>query len=93
MVETKRLNGSRQRTHHISKGCCYSSVLFLCHVAVCELSPPHTGSALLAEAEGKSEWISLGYTLGCFVPGDPDDALHLFLSSKGSSQIPVSENS
>lgn len=88
------LNGISHRTHHISKDSCNSCALFLCSIAVSELSPPHAGSGLLAGAEGRSEWIPGLHTwLLWGVFGDPDDPLHLFLSSKGSSQFPVSDNS
>lgn len=58
------------------------------------VSSVHAGSGLLAGAEGRSEWIPGLHTwLLWGVFGDPDDPLHLFLSSKGSSQFPVSDDS
>lgn len=85
---------SGQRSHHISKDSCNSSVLLLRHVAACESSPHWQCFFLIAGAEWKSEWISgLHSWLLWGALDDPDDPLQLFLSSKGSSQIPMPKNS
>jgi len=92
-VATSRFCCSSQRCRHISKGSCNSSLLFPCHIAVFVLELPHPDRGLFAGAGWKADlseshtWLLLGAL------GDPGDPLHLFLSSKQFSQIPVSENS
>lgn len=79
VVATNRSNGSSQRTHPIYKDSCNSSVLFLCHTAVCELSPPHPGQGFVCwgrvwvwvDLSGLRAWLLwavLGHLAWSFTP-------------------------